>query len=100
MKNSKTQNPFITINFEADGTGKLEFLDYRDNGPGIDKDHIKSEVIFDPDFSLKPGSKSGLGMAIAGESAARNDLQFKAYEAVTGAYFRLQPEPVKIEEEL
>jgi signal transduction histidine kinase len=68
----------------------LEYLDYRDTGPGIEKHLIESEVIFEPEFTTKrPGT--GLGLAIAGEAASRNSLQIKAFESDTGAYFRLQP---------
>ena len=50
---------------------------------------IASEVIFEPQFSTKP-SGTGLGLPIAGEAAARNGLELKAFESDTGAWFRLQ----------
>jgi signal transduction histidine kinase len=90
MQNAKAQDRTITVKFQANGE-QLEFLDFRDTGTGIEKHLIESEVIFEPDFSMKPGEKSGLGLAIAGEAASRNKLEFKAYESDTGAYFRLQP---------
>ena len=85
----------ITINIKTEGS-RLVHIDYRDTGPGIEAAHIDSEVIFEPDFSTKLGSKSGLGLAIAGEAADRNDLELVAFESDEGAHFRLQP---KIEDE-
>lgn len=90
MRNARVEAPKISIVFQGK-EGMLEFLDYRDTGPGISKHHIESEVIFEPDFSTKPGEQSGLGLAIAGEAASRNGLEFRAFESSTGAYFRLQP---------
>jgi signal transduction histidine kinase len=69
---------------------KLDYIDYRDTGPGIEEHLIESEVIFEPEFSTKLNG-TGLGLAIAGESALRNDLELKAFASNTGAYFRLQP---------
>jgi signal transduction histidine kinase len=71
-------------------TDKLDFIDYRDTGTGIEGMLIESEVIFDPEFSTKPEG-TGLGLSIAGEAALRNDLELKAFSSNTGAYFRLQP---------
>jgi len=68
----------------------LEFIDYKDSGPGIEPDLIAREVIFEPEFSTKPNG-TGLGLAIAGEAAARNNLELKVLEYDHGAYFRLQP---------
>ena len=85
----------IAIDIKTEGSC-LVHIDYRDTGPGIDAAHIDSKVIFEPDFSTKLGSKSGLGLAIAGEAADRNDLELVAFESDEGAHFRLQP---KIEDE-
>jgi signal transduction histidine kinase len=79
----------ITVNITGKNK-KLSYIDYRDTGPGIDSKLIKSEVIFEPQFSTKP-SGTGLGLTIAGEAATRNSLELKAYESNKGAYFRLQP---------
>ena len=79
----------ITIEILADGDS-LIYIDYRDTGPGIDREDIASEMIFEPEFTTKPGG-TGLGLAIAGEAANRNDLELKAFESKEGAYFRLQP---------
>ena len=79
----------ITINMSV-SNGKLSRIDYRDTGPGIDKDNIAKGVIFEPGFSTKVDGM-GLGLAIAGESADRNGLVLTALEADEGAYFRLEP---------
>jgi len=76
----------VFINFDQG----LQYIDYRDTGPGIEEHLIKSGVIFEPDFSTKPEG-TGLGLAIAGEAATRNGLELKAFASNTGAYFRLQP---------
>ncbi len=73
----------------------LIHIDYRDTGPGIEPNHIESEVIFEPHFSTKPDG-TGLGLAIAGEAAERNGLKLKVLESEKGAHFRLHP---KMEEE-
>jgi signal transduction histidine kinase len=69
--------------------GILDYIDYRDTGPGIEPDLIESGVIFEPQFSTKP-SGTGLGLAIAGEAAERNGLELKAFASIDGAWFRLQ----------
>ena len=79
----------ITIEILTDGDS-LIYIDYRDTGPGIDPEDIASEIIFEPEFTTKPGG-TGLGLAIAGEAADRNDLELKAFKSEEGAYFRLQP---------
>ena len=79
----------ITIELVTD-SGSLLYVDYRDTGPGIESSLIASAVIFEPQFSTKP-SGTGLGLAIAGEAAARNGLELKAFESDDGAWFRLQP---------
>ena len=79
----------ITVELQTDGKS-LDYIDYRDTGPGIEPDLIESEVIFEPQFSTKPNG-TGLGLAIAGEAAERNGLELKAFESEEGAYFRLHP---------
>lgn len=79
----------ITIEIVTNGN-QLAHIDYRDNGPGIEKELITSEVIFEPHFTTKPGGV-GLGLAIAGEAAERNGLELLAIDSERGAWFRLQP---------
>lgn len=78
----------ITVNIVADEEG-LAYIDFRDTGPGVEPSLISDGVIFEPQFSTKP-SGSGIGLAIAGEAAERNNLELKALESSAGAYFRLQ----------
>lgn len=68
-----------------------EFLiiDYKDNGPGIEKALIESEVIFEPEFSGKTGGGTGLGLAIAGEALMRIDGELKAIFSEEGAFFKI-----------
>ena len=89
MKEKKTCTQRINIELVTDGD-QLLHIDYRDTGPGIEPNLIESEVIFEPEFTTK-SSGTGLGLAIAGESATRNDLELRAFESETGAWFRLQP---------
>lgn len=71
------ENEFITI-------------EYRDNGPGIEKELIESEVIFEPDFSTKTEGGTGLGLAIAGEAIGRNNGKLIAIDSNNGAYFKIK----------
>ncbi|MEM8149418.1 ATP-binding protein, partial [Morganella morganii] len=72
-----------------DNNGNLDFIDFRDTGPGIECSLIKDEVIFEPEFSTKPDG-TGIGLAIAGEASARNNLELNVLDSAVGAYFRLQ----------
>ena len=83
------QHRAITVSISVED-GKLEYIDYRDTGPGIEPNLISTEVIFEPEFSTKPDG-TGLGLAIAGEAASRNGLDLEVLESKEGAYFRLQP---------
>ena len=88
MNEEKDSEKKICIELVTEGDSLLH-IDYRDTGTGIEPGLIASEVIFEPQFSTKP-SGTGLGLAIAGEAAARNGLELKAFESVQGAWFRLQ----------
>ena len=88
LKEKETRVRKITIELVTEGDSLLH-VDYRDTGPGIEPTLIESEVIFEPQFSTKPFG-TGLGLAIAGEAAARNGLELKAFESDQGAWFRLQ----------
>jgi C4-dicarboxylate-specific signal transduction histidine kinase len=89
MNENKSSKREITVELATEGDSLL-YIDYRDTGPGIEPNLIRSEVIYEPQFSTKPGG-TGLGLAIAGEAASRNGLELRAFESETGAYFRLQP---------
>ncbi|AWC92975.1 TPA: ATP-binding protein [Morganella morganii subsp. morganii] len=83
-----TRERKIVINI-IDNNGNLDFIDFRDTGPGIECSLIKDEVIFEPEFSTKPDG-TGIGLAIAGEASARNNLELNVLDSAVGAYFRLQ----------
>ncbi|WP_434293823.1 ATP-binding protein [Clostridium botulinum] len=86
-KNPKEQK---VINIEIHGGNELEYIDFMDNGPGIKKDYIESEVIFEPEFTTKYESNgSGLGLSIAGEASNRNNIKLSAIYSEDGAYFRM-----------
>lgn len=89
LRTVNAQEKNIDIRLESE-RGRLLHVDYKDNGPGIDPEHIASGAIFDPHFSTKSDG-TGLGLAIAGEAATRNGLDLTALEFEQGAWFRLQP---------
>ena len=75
------------VNIFSEGN-TLSHIDFRDTGPGIEPYLIEDNLIFEPQFSTKPGG-TGIGLAIAGEAAERNGLKLTVLESTTGAYFRL-----------
>lgn len=85
-----TNNKVISINVYEDSNDGFLILEYRDNGPGIEKHLIESEVIFEPEFSNKPGGGTGLGLAIAGEAISRNSGILKAIYSENGAFFKIE----------
>ena len=89
MNEKKSPKKEIAVDITTDGN-ELQYIDYRDTGPGIEPQLIASEVIFEPQFSTKPEG-TGLGLAIAGEASTRNGLELKAFESENGTFFRLQP---------
>lgn len=89
---SSEDNRKITVNLESENN-RLLYIDFRDTGPGISPSLIEDEVIFEPQFSTKPAG-TGIGLAIAGEAAARNGLKLIAVQSDTGAYFRLQSKDI------
>lgn len=84
-KNTDIREVMISIITEKNS---LSYIDFRDTGPGIEPNLIEDNLIFEPQFSTKPGG-TGIGLAIAGEAAERNGLTLTALESATGAYFRL-----------
>ena len=84
-KNTDIKEVMISIITEKNS---LSYIDFRDTGPGIESNLIEDNLIFEPQFSTKPGG-TGIGLAIAGEAAERNGLKLTALESTTGAYFRL-----------
>ena len=84
-KNTDIRHIMVNI-FSEENT--LSHIDFRDTGPGIEPYLIEDNLIFEPQFSTKPGG-TGIGLAIAGEAAERNGLKLTVLESTTGAYFRL-----------
>lgn len=78
------------INIKVYQEDKLFVIEYRDNGPGIDKHLIESQIIFEPEFSNKTGGGTGLGLAIAGEAISRNNGDLKAVYSENGALFIIE----------
>jgi signal transduction histidine kinase len=78
------------ISFKVYEDDDLLLIEYRDTGPGIEKQLIESEIIFEPEFSNKTGGGTGLGLAIAGEAIDRNDGVLKAIYSESGAYFKIE----------
>jgi len=78
------------INFKVYIDDELIVIEYRDNGPGIEKEFIESEIIFEPEFSNKTDGGTGLGLAIAGEAIERNNGELKAIVSDNGAYFKIE----------
>lgn len=78
------------ITFKVYEEDELLIIEYRDNGPGIDKTLIESEAIFEPEFSNKTGGGTGLGLAIAGEAVDRNDGDLKGIYSENGAFFKIE----------
>ena len=90
-KNSKTKKIEIIIHTDDN---EIQYIDYRDTGPGIEPSHIESGIIFEPEFSTKPHG-TGLGLSIAGEAAKRMGFNLKALTSNTGAYFRLEKQGIQ-----
>lgn len=88
LKNSKKSTKEISLKVYEDN--ELITIEYRDNGPGIDKKFIESEIIFEPEFSNRTGGGYGLGLAIAGEAIDRNGGILKAIYSNNGAYFKIE----------
>lgn len=84
------QNESKKINVKAYNEENFLIIEYRDNGAGIERHLIESEVIFDPEFSTKTEGGAGLGLAIAGEAINRNNGDLKAIYSEDGAFFKLE----------
>jgi anti-sigma regulatory factor (Ser/Thr protein kinase) len=84
---SDTENKKIEIDVEQNGDSII--IVYKDNGPGLTKDEIQTEVIFEPGYSKKLDG-TGLGLAIAGEAIERLNGQLIAHESVSGVYFQIE----------
>lgn len=81
---TKSISIFISIQ-----NNEIECIDYKDSGPGIEKNLTVDQTIFEPGFTTKPDG-SGLGLSIAGEAASRCDFSIFAIDSENGAYFRME----------
>lgn len=88
IEQTKSAKKEISIQISTENDN-IEYIDYRDTGPGIETNLLESGVIFEPDFTTKPGG-TGLGLSIAGEASRRFGFELKALSSETGAYFRLE----------
>lgn len=79
-----------TINIDVQFEKKNIIINYSDNGVGIEKELIESEIIFEPGFSRKIGGGTGLGLSIAGEAMKRNNGTLRAVYSKNGAKFIIE----------
>ena len=86
---STMQNEDKEILVEITKNEEILNIIFCDNGPGIDECLLNDSLIFEPEFTTKPGG-TGLGLAICGEAAKRNNLNIKAIEWDKGAYFLIE----------
>jgi len=85
-----SSKPTKEISFKVFEDTQTVTIEYRDNGPGIDKELIESEIIFEPEFSNKTSGGKGLGLAIAGEAIDRNNGELKVIHSDDGAFFKIE----------
>lgn len=97
------ENSLFWVNYGIDSKKRIDIvvseedtsiiIDIWDNGPGIPKDDIKSEIIFIPGYSGKENvtnkNGTGLGLAIAGEALSRNSGKLEVIDSEKGAHFRI-----------
>lgn len=84
---SKQKDKSIVI--DVSETAESTIIDYKDNGPGLTKEEIESDVIFEPGYSKKLNG-TGLGLAIAGEAIERLNGMLKARKYDGGVYFQIE----------
>ena len=87
LEQSDTKNPKINVDV-AEKDNRVIIV-YQDNGPGLTKDEIKSEIIFEPGYSKKLNG-TGLGLSIAGEAIERLNGTLIAHQSDSGAYFQME----------
>lgn len=64
------------------------YIDYNDNGKGIEYKYLENDSIFEPGFTTKEDG-TGLGLAIAGEAIERNGGRLEASYNKNGSSFRM-----------
>ena len=63
------------------------FIDFKDNGPGIDEKFANE--IFDAGFSKKPDGGTGIGLTLTGQAVSRNNGTIECIKSKNGAFFRI-----------
>lgn len=84
---SQRENPKIEISVST--KEQRTIIVYKDNGPGLTKEEISSEIIFEPGYSKKLNG-TGLGLAIAGEAVERLNGKLISHYIEDGAYFQIE----------
>jgi signal transduction histidine kinase len=84
---SERENPKIEISVSA--KEQRTIIVYKDNGPGLTKEEISTEIIFEPGYSKKLNG-TGLGLAIAGEAVERLNGKLIGHHSDDGAYFQIE----------
>lgn len=84
---SERTNPEIEISVSV--KERRTIIVYKDNGPGLTKEEISSEIIFEPGYSKKLNG-TGLGLAIAGEAVERLNGKLIGHHYDDGAYFQIE----------
>lgn len=87
LQQADSHDPKIEI--EVRKKEKNITISFQDNGPGLTKDEVKSEIIFEPGYSKKLDG-TGLGLAIAGEAIERLNGKLMAHHSEKGVYFQME----------
>ncbi|WP_419767526.1 sensor histidine kinase [Arcobacter sp.] len=85
LKSIKKDNKKITI--DCYNKDKKIFIDFKDNGPGIDEKFANE--IFDAGFSRKPEGGTGIGLTLTGQAVSRNNGTIECIKSKDGAFFRI-----------
>lgn len=93
IEKNNPSKKIINISVQKKDHGfKMEIID---TGEEIPESAIESGSIFEPGYTSKPkGTGSGLGLALAGEAASRNNLVLKAISHKNGAHFDLETKEI------
>lgn len=95
LKSIKKEKKKITIDcYKKDD--KI-FIDFKDNGPGIDEKFANE--IFDAGFSKKPEGGTGIGLTLTGQAVSRNNGTIECIKSKNGAFFRITLNGENIDEQ-
>jgi signal transduction histidine kinase len=88
VQNSADASPVNSkIEIQVRRAGAFGVLSVRDHGHGIAKEHL--EKVFQPDFTLKPGTGTGLGLAVVNHIAAIRNGSITLESSPNGTRFDL-----------